>query len=49
MVRGDGRELRRATIYFRADVAEKLRVHCAKQGMQMSAFVSRAVAQALEL
>ena len=47
MMRGDGHELRRSTIYFPADVAEQLRLHCTKQGMQMSGFVSRAVAQAL--
>ena len=42
--RKDGRELRRMTVYLPADLAARLRVHCAGRDVDVSEVVAEAVA-----
>lgn len=41
--RKDGTQMRRTTVYFPADLARLLKVHCAEHGYDMSSVVSEAV------
>jgi hypothetical protein len=47
ILRASGRELRRLGIYFPADLARELAVHCAGEGVELSAFVVAAVRREL--
>ena len=43
IVRKDGRQRRRTTVYFEPALAKKLKVYCAAEGRELSAVVSEAV------
>jgi hypothetical protein len=47
--RKDGRTLRRMTIYFPTDLAQKLSVYCAFHGEDRSSAVARAVEKMLRV
>ena len=47
ILRASGRELRRLGIYFPADLARDLAVHCAGEGVELSSFVVAAVRREL--
>ena len=47
IVRGDGRELRRISIYFPVDLAKKLAGHCATEDVEISAYVAELVRKSL--
>lgn len=47
ILRVSGRELRRVGIYFPADLARDLAVHCAGEGIELSAFVVTSVRREL--
>lgn len=47
ILRASGRELRRLGIYFPADLARDLAVHCAGEGIELSAFVVTSVQREL--
>jgi len=44
IVRKDGRQRRRTTVYFEPALAKKLKVYCAAEGRELSVVVSEAVA-----
>ena len=41
--RADGRRLRKIQIYFSEDIATRLRLHCAREDIDMSAYVDALV------
>jgi hypothetical protein len=47
IVRGDGRELRRISIYFPLDTAKRLAAHCAVEDVEISAYVAELVRKSL--
>jgi hypothetical protein len=47
ILRGDGRELRRISIYFPVDVAKRLAAHCAVEDVEISAYVAELVRKSL--
>lgn len=47
ILRVSGRELRRLGVYFPVDLARDLAVHCAGEGIELSAFVVAAVRREL--
>lgn len=47
VARSDGRTLRRMTVYLPDELARRLAVHCAREDLELSAFVSEAVQRRL--
>jgi hypothetical protein len=48
VARNDGRTLRRMTVYLPDELARRLAVHCAREDLELSAFVSEAVLRRLD-